>query len=356
MISQLFDCDYSLIPRICFKVDLGLGLIPAFTTIYEHNNQRDSNDFDFITLLTQLRQKMIKLGLSSHDNNDLTFALSIKKAEQLLVNRLQYNYLTKIKARIQKTFNDLILNDLISDYKLPENKNDVYKVTIDKSQDKINRNRYLICRDFNEKICLPNNFPHGPYKIKNNPIKNSDATIEKFILTPKLKQEFDAINIFKFVADKNTGLNLEKLKNYTPTFFLPLVATIHNFPDQTSTYFMIHYKVKDKVSLDIVNKDLDHLLPEVLKEHHGIRTLLKKIRSCCRMPSTDCFIKKLLVREPNSSEICVIFFVTFLSEVVYTRQKNLPLKKLYTYLATNFRDWEIFMNGVMKFSLLEDSK
>ena len=271
----------------------------------------------------------------------------------MLFDRIKSNYLSKDFTK--QIFDRFVSDKLILTYKLPENKSDFYSVTIGDSSDKTSKNNYLINRVFNEKINLSSIPPAGPFIIKNSPVKSSNVAIEKFFLTPELKNELEDINILKFVRDNYAEIDLAKLQNYDSNFLLSLVATINNFPDQTAAYFMVHYSLKNNVSLEIANMELDHLLPKILEKHPKIHALLKKCRQHCGSnTSGDCFLKKLLVSIPDSSEICVVFFVTFLSDVVYTRQTNLPLKNLYDHIAQNFREWNVFMKGVSKFPLSGD--
>ena len=349
MISQLFSSDEQQIPEIFFMVDAGLGLIPASIAILEQNNGKKPKEFDFLNLISSLRKDSTRSILLNQNNSESPIFLeNLKKPEELLIKKIKHNYIPSDFT--ENIFEDLKLKNEISDYQLPKNKGESVSVSRNISPDILNQNNVLTKQKFNEKIDLPNIVHTGSKYSKNRPIEDPDSTIEKFEFTPRLKEKLNHIDIFEFVITKYPQFK-SNLQNYKQGFFLPLVATINNYPEQTSIYFMIHYRLKENIPLETVNADLDLCLPILLAEHPIMISELKKCRdSCKKRDPKNCFLKKLIVQIPDSSEVCVIFFVTFLSDVVFSKQKNLPLKKLYQTLK-NFKILKIHMYGVVKFSL-----
>lgn len=351
MAHRPFSSKNVTIPEVCLLVDSDFGLIPSFIAILEQINDSKPNVYDFSDLIYKLRQMMIKLAICTNvDGNPLISLTNLKKAEELLINRIHHGNFHSNPTK--DILEELLENGIILDYHPSEKRRGNFSITVDIQSDRLEQTVYSIYDGLNKKINLPNVVPVGEPRTKNTPVKNPYFTIEKFILTSKLKAQLDLVNPSEFVLDKYPQTKT-KIKNYTSDFILPLVATINNYPLQTAVYFMANYTAKQSKSLEIVNMDLDHHLPLFLTEHESMFSILKECRhSCISNISGDYFIKKLLIRIPNSSEICVIFFISFLSDIVYSKQKNLPLKKLYDNISEKYPSWEIFMAGVTKFSSL----
>ena len=348
MISQLFRYN-TKIPEICLIADSGLGLIPALITILTQCNKKNPNEFDFNQLLVNMRQMMLQLELYSQKSSDESILLkNLKLSEELLISKIKYQNLPS--NFVERVFEELRCKKIIEDYALPKTKKDGFLITINKE---FNQSKNVIfTKNLFDKLNLPNNICTEIKVLKNKPIHDPNLTVEKFDLTTKIKKELESINIDKFILERFP--QLEELKQYKYNFLLPLVSTIHNFPEQTAVYFMLHYNVSKKISLEIADAELNKHIPLLLSKNKKLITILKECRQACKTnTSGHGFLKKLLVRFPDSDQICVIFFLTFLSDVVNSKQKNLPLKKLYDYLKPNFNAENIYMYGVKKFSFLE---
>jgi len=337
------------IPENCLIIDSGLGFFPAIASIINHNSSKDSNEFDFTFLIIQLRQLMTKLQCYDQNQDKLIVILNnLKKPEKLLFHKIKLNYLPK--EITERTFEPLICKKLISDYRIPDSENKSYAIIFNR-QEKENSFNQLIVQEFNRILLLPNTIPQSPYIIKNNSIENPQFAIEKFALTPKIKETFDSINVSKYILKKTPQLE-EKIKKYELDFLMPLVAGLDKHPDQTVIYFMVHYKLKQNITLDMANIELTHLLPSIFETHPEIFSLVKECRDCCKtFVSHDCIIKKLLTRPPNSLEICAVFFITFSSEAATSKQHHLPIKQLYDHIKNNLRIWDVYMKGYTKFPI-----
>ncbi|MDH3852848.1 MAG: hypothetical protein OES23_00180 [Nitrosopumilus sp.] len=331
-------------------VDSYFGLMSAVSAIREHTQDPNKPVFDVHEFLIRMRQNMVLhesfCGECYQDKESklcsLTkpdFLLFEKGIDHSNLKEFNFDVFRNIRNKVCNHKPDHIITKNQSFLEILHEQNlilpyldESIKTMIDASNRK-----FLDDITLNRFSAIPN-----PHRFK-----------KQVEITNKFSNEFNEFSIKDYVSKRKPRLDKAMLESYVCHYTIPLVGTLRAYPDQTVLYVMSHYKkYGKKENLANISNYMDKLLPYVLEYHPKMRECITDCVHLCDNKRKEVVITKMLARRKSSLGICIIFFVSFLKDIVRGRQRLLPIRNLYNDFRENLGDeWDSYMGGYKKFDL-----
>ena len=331
-------------------LDSGLGLLASLCTIKEQICKEPREPYDTNDLIIRARQIMglLESGCGSeYDCEEQTLCNLTKPDFLLFKEKISSSNIPDYKKRVKEK-----LDPFFTECTPPSSNNSCWIV---KPKQKAEKPK--IHNKIEVFLNLPNKIANQRPMSHMSTIHNDQNVQSRMILTNELIQEFINEDI-KIFANKKLPKSKNFINPYNPEIIFPLVGTTRgSYAGQTVLYVMTCHKTKKSISLNQANIDIDNIIPYLIKNHKGIRNIVKKCGFLCKPEGGyRCIMRNLLARPANSDFICVLTYITFLPPMMMGLVHVPAISNLYQYVNEKLKGWEVWCDLHQNYSFRFDDK